>query len=91
MDSALLSKIENGKRAVTQPQLAALTAHFKVELAPLEARRIAEEVRRWYGGSPALAAAAAILREEAGEYRVKKKPAKVNKPAAAVNKRGKSK
>src|SRR5687767_10169023 len=59
MDSTLLSKIENGKRAATQAQLAALAKFFKVELEPLETRRLAEEMLRSYGNHPAFAAASA--------------------------------
>ena len=86
MDSGLLSKIENGKRPVTQVQLAALAKFFKVPAEPLETRRLAEEMMKWYGGHPEFAAAAAIVREEAGEYRVKKRSTTVNKPAKSVSK-----
>jgi transcriptional regulator with XRE-family HTH domain len=91
MDSAAFSKIENGKRLPTQDQLAAMAKFFKVPLQPLEARRIVEELLRKHGDNPALThAAAAILREDGGEYRVSKRPTAVSKPAKAVNKRGKS-
>jgi len=43
MDSGLLSKIENGKRLPTQEQLAAPAK--KVPGGPLEARRVAEEIK----------------------------------------------
>ena len=86
MDAGLLSKIENGKRPVTEGQLVALAAYFKVELGPLEARRIAEEMRRWHGDNPAFTEATAILREEPGEYRVKKPSTAASKPAKAVSK-----
>ena len=91
MDSGLLSKIENGKRSVTQAQLAALAKFFKVEPGPLEARRIAEEMVRWHGDNPAFAEATAILHDEAGEYRVKKQSAAVSKPAKSVSKPKKKK
>ena len=86
IDSGLLSKIENGRRSVTQAQLAAMAKFFKVELAPLEARRIAEEMFRWHGDNPAFGEATSILREEAGEYLVKKRSATVSKPAKSVSK-----
>ena len=86
MDSGLLSKIENGKRPVTQAQLAALAKFFKVPVETLETRRLAEEMMKWYGGHPEFEAAAAIVREEAGEYRVKKRSTTVSKPAKSVNK-----
>ena len=86
MDSTKLSKIENGKRLPTAAQLAALAKFFKMPVEPLEARRLAEEMMKWYGGHPEFEAAAAIVREEAGEYRVKKRSAAVNKPAKPVNK-----
>ena len=91
MDSGLLSKIENGKRPATQAQLAALAKFFKVAVEPLETRRLAEDMMKWYGAHPGFEAATAIVREEAGEYRVKNKPAMASKPAIAVNKRVKSK
>lgn len=91
MDSTLLSKIENGKRLPTQEQLAALAKFFKVPFEPLEARRLAEEMRKWHGDNPAFAAASAILREEAGEYRAKNVSTAVSKPTKAVNNRRKSK
>lgn len=89
IDSGLLSKIENGKRPVTQVQLGRIAKFFKVDLGPLEAQRIAEEMRRWHGGNPAFAEAAVLLCEESGEYRVKKKPIAADKSAPAVNKRRK--
>lgn len=91
MDSTHLSKIENGKRLPTAAQLAALAKFFKVPLAPLETRRLAEDMMKWYGGHPDFAAATALVREEAGEYRVKKRSMPVSKPAKPVNKRGKVK
>lgn len=91
IDSAVLSKIENGKRLPTVPQLAAMAKFFKVALAPLEGRRMVEEFRRKHGDSPAFAHAATILREEEGEYRVKNKPTAVSKSAKPVNKRRKAK
>ena len=83
MDSGLLSKIENGRRAITQEQLFALATFFKVEAGPFEALRIAEEVRRKHGSNPAFAEATMILREDAGEL-------PVNKVSTAVNRRAKS-
>jgi len=91
MDSALLSKIENGKRLPTQQQLVALARFFKVPLYPLEARRLAEDMMKWHGGNPVFAEATAILHEEAGEYLAKKVSTAVSKPAKAVNKRKKMK
>ena len=89
MDSTKLSKIENGKRLPTAAQLAALAKFFKVPVEPLETRRLAEDMMKWYGGHPGFEAATAIVREEAGEYRVKKRSMAVGKPAKAVNKAGK--
>src|SRR4051812_31332936 len=74
MDSAILSKVELGHRFVTAPQLVALAQFYEVPLPPLEARRLAAELKRQYGDHPAFAEASAIVREEAGEYRVKKMP-----------------
>ena len=90
MDSALLSKIENGRRLPTQEQLAALAKFFKAPVGLLEMRRVSEDMMRRYGDHPHFAAATAILREEAGEYRAKKVSAPVSKPAKSVNKRKKS-
>ena len=91
IDSALLSKIELGQRLPTPTQLAALAKFFGLGGAALEARRLAEELRRSYGDHPGLAEAAAIIHEEAGEYPVKKMSAAVSKPAKSVNKRKKTK
>jgi transcriptional regulator with XRE-family HTH domain len=92
MDSGLLSKIENGKRLPTPAQLVAFASLFGVPHAPLEARRVAEDMKRRYGGHPDfVAAAAAILRESGGEYRVKKTSVAVNKSGPPVNKREKLK
>ena len=90
MDSTLLSKIEHGKRLPTEAQTGALAKFFGVPAEPLHGARIAESFLREHSGHPALAEASAIIREEAGEYRVKKMSAGVNKPAKAVNKRRKS-
>ena len=89
MDSGLLSKIENGKRPVTQDQLAALAKFFKVAVGPLEARRIAEDMKRRYGEHPKFDEATAFLREDAGEYRANNVSAAVSKRAKPVNKRRK--
>ena len=91
MDSTKLSKIENGKRLPTAAQLAALAKFFKVAVEPLETRRLAEDMMKSYGAHPGFEAASAIVREEAGEYRVKKRSMPVGKPAKSVNKRGKVK
>ena len=91
MDSGLLSKIETGKRLPTQMQLAALAKFFDVPAGLLEQRRLAEEMLRRYGDHPEIDAATTILREEVGEYRVKKRSTAASKAAKAVNKRGKSK
>lgn len=84
-DASVLSKIELGKRLPTPAQLAALAKFFGVPLAPLESRRLAQEMLGYYGSHPQLAEATAILREEACEYRVKKKPIPANNPPKAVN------
>jgi transcriptional regulator with XRE-family HTH domain len=87
MDSTLLSKIETGKRRPTAPQLAALAGFYSVDVAPLESLRLVEEIRERYGDSPQLAAAGAILHEEArGGYPVKKLGKAAHKAAGAVKK-----
>ena len=86
MDSGLLSKIENGRRAITRAQLAALAEFYRVEAAPLEALRLAEEIRRKHGDNPALAEATNILREDPGELPVNKMAAGANRTARAVSK-----
>jgi transcriptional regulator with XRE-family HTH domain len=91
IDSALLSKIELGQRLPTRAQLAALTRFYGIENGPFEARRLAEEMLRSHGDDPALAEATAIIREEAGEYRVKNIRASVNKPGKSVSNRKKTK
>ena len=91
MDASLLCKIENGKRPVTQEQLAALAKFFKAPFEPLEARRLAEDMKKRYGDHPNLAEATSILREEAGEYPAKKMSTAVSNRAKPVNKRRKSK
>ena len=58
---------------------------------PLETRRLGEEMMKSYGAHPGFEAVSAIVREEAGEYRVKKRSMPVSKPAKAVNRRGKVK
>src|SRR4051812_13612506 len=65
MDSTLLSKIENGRRRPTAAQLAALAQFYGVDAGRLESLRLAEEIMEKYGASPELAAAGAILQEEA--------------------------
>ena len=89
MDSGLLSKIENGRRLPTREQLAALAKFFKVPVAPLEARRIAEDMKKRHGDSPVFDEATAILREDSGEYRANNMSAAVSKRAKPVNKRRK--
>jgi transcriptional regulator with XRE-family HTH domain len=86
MDSTLLSKIETGKRLPTPEQLAALTRYFKVPVEPLETRRLAEEMLKSYGAHPGFGAASAIVREEAGEYPVKKRSTEVSKRTKPVDK-----
>jgi transcriptional regulator with XRE-family HTH domain len=90
MDSTKLSKIETGKRLPTEQQLAALAKFFNAPLAPLERRRLAEELMKSYGDHPEFDAAADIVREEIGEHRVKKMPAAVSKRPKTVNKSEKS-
>jgi transcriptional regulator with XRE-family HTH domain len=72
LDSTLLSKIELGHRLPSRRQLLALAAFYRADALALEARRIAEEMLKLHGDNPALPAATAIIREEIGEYRVKK-------------------
>ena len=91
IDSALLSKIELGHRLPTQAQLVALTRFYGVKNDRFEARRLAEQMLRSHGDNPALAEATAIIREEAGEYRVKNIRASLNKPSKSVSNRKKTK
>ncbi len=72
MDSAALSKIENGKRLPTKEQLAALAKYFQVPVGPLETLRIAEDVLRQYANDPAWPAVASMIAEAGREYRVSK-------------------
>ena len=89
LDSTLLSKIELGHRLPSRRQLLALAAFYRADALALEARRIAEEMLKLHGDNPALPAATAIIREEVGEYRVKKMSRPVNKPRRLVNKQKK--
>ena len=91
MDPTLLSKIENGKRLPTEAQTAALAKFFGVPAEPMHGARIAESFLREHSGHPAFAQASALIQEAAGEYRVKKMSAAVNKSGKPVNKRRKSK
>jgi transcriptional regulator with XRE-family HTH domain len=86
IDSALLSKIENGRKLPTSAQLAALATFFKVPAGPLESQRMAEEIIHRYGQREELAAAAAIIREAAGEYRVQNVSITADKSGQPVNK-----
>jgi len=86
MDSTLLSKIENGRRLPTAAQVAALAKFLKVPPAPLERQRLAEEMIKRYADHPEFEAAAAIVREQAGEYGANNLSARVSKSAKAVNK-----
>jgi transcriptional regulator with XRE-family HTH domain len=87
IDSALLSKIENGRKLPTSAQLAALATFFDVPAGPLESQRMAEEIFRRYGEKEELAAAAGIIREAAGEYGVKNVSTTAHKSGGPVNKR----
>ena len=86
IDSALLSKIENGKKLPTSAQLAAMASFFKVPIGPLESQRMAEEIVRRYGQSKEFGAAAIIIRESAGEYPVKSVSTTTHKSEQPVNK-----
>jgi transcriptional regulator with XRE-family HTH domain len=74
MDSTLLSKIELGQRLPTREQTAALAKFFGADVTELESMRMAEKFFSDNGHNPAAAAlAAARIRENAGEYFVKRK------------------
>lgn len=80
MDAALLSKIERGQRLPTPEQTGALAKYFNVEVTKWEGMRMAEKFLSDNGHNPAAAAlAAARIKESAGEYVVKRKPATTNK------------
>ena len=73
MDSTLLSKIELGQRLPTEPQTRALAKFFGVAFEELEAKRLAEHFWMDHGGSPAAREAVNLLREQAGDYAVRKR------------------
>lgn len=72
MDTALLSKIETGKRLPTQEQTAALAAFFQLPPESLEALRLAEKFWADNRANPAAAQAAALIEEAAAAYDVNK-------------------
>jgi transcriptional regulator with XRE-family HTH domain len=80
MDSTRLSKIELGLRLPTHEQIAALARFFRVDVNELESMRMAEKFLSDNGHNPAAAALAAVrIRENAGEYLVKRKPTGASK------------
>jgi HTH-type transcriptional regulator, competence development regulator len=70
LDMALLSKIELGQRAPTEDQARSLAKHFRIEWREMEKRWLAEKMQMDYGTYPALAAAAALIAEQPGVYKV---------------------
>ena len=70
MDTALLSKIENGGRLPTRSQMLALAAFLDQSPGSLEALRIADKFWRENHENPAAAAAVALIQESAGDYNV---------------------
>jgi hypothetical protein len=91
MDSAVLSKIENGVRLPTDDQFAALLKFYGVPRAQLEGQLVAERMLKSFGKSPAFTDAVAIVREMGCEYGVKKVGAAGSKSEKSVNNRKKMK
>jgi transcriptional regulator with XRE-family HTH domain len=69
MDSTLLSKIELGHRMPTEAQVRSFAAFFRIAFEELEARRLADRFLLDHGRSPAVARAALLIKEAAGQYR----------------------
>ena len=63
MDLAHLHKIELGQRLPTEEQTVKLAKFFKLDETGTQARRIAEEFRRYYADNPAAPQALQILND----------------------------
>lgn len=63
MDLAHLHKIELGQRLPTEEQTVRLAKFFKLDETETQARRIAEEFRRYYADNPAAPQALQILND----------------------------
>lgn len=63
MDLAHLHKIELGQRLPTEDQTVKLAKFFKLDETETQARRIAEEFRRYYADNPAAPQALQILND----------------------------
>jgi len=63
MDLAHLHKIEQGQRLPTEEQMTRLARFFHLDQTDAQARRIAEEFRRYYAGNPAASQALQILND----------------------------
>ena len=63
MDLAHLHKIELGQRLPTEEQMARLAKFFRLDQTDAQARRIAEEFRRYYEDNPAAPQALQILND----------------------------
>jgi transcriptional regulator with XRE-family HTH domain len=63
MDLAHLHKIEQGQRLPTEEQMTRLARFFHLDQTDAQARRIAEEFRRYYAGNPAAPQALQILND----------------------------
>ena len=80
MDSTRLSKVELGQRLPTPEQTIALAKFFGVDSTVLEGMRMAAKFFSDNGHNPAAASLALThLHENAGEYFVKTKRARVSK------------
>lgn len=63
VDLTLVSKVELGQRLLSAEQAAALARFFGADPAETEARRVAEEIRHYYGANPATPQALQILND----------------------------
>lgn len=63
MDLTHLQKIELGQRLPTEEQTTRLAKFFKLDETETQARRIAEEFRRYYADNPAAPQALQILND----------------------------
>jgi len=63
MDLAHLHKIEQGQRLPTEEQMTRLARFFHLDQTDAQARRIAEEFRRYYADNPAAPQALQILND----------------------------
>jgi len=63
MDQAHLSKVELGRRVLTERQAAALASYFSVDAQEMEARRIAEKFRQDFADNPAAERAVQMLHD----------------------------